>query len=202
MHRVALTGGIASGKSTATECFAELGIPVIDTDRIARELTAPGTPLTRRICAEFGDAICAPDGSLERRAMRRRIFANPGLRRQLEQLLHPAIADAMEEEIAALQTASPYVLLVIPLLFEAGWENRVDRIVVVDCSPQVQLERLRRRDRITEELAEQMLASQVSREKRLAAADFVLHNSVDTSIAMLQKQVRELDRQLTGVVPD
>ena len=134
--------------------------------------------------------------------MRRRIFANPGLRRQLEQLLHPAIADAMEEEIAALQTASPYVLLVIPLLFEAGWENRVDRIVVVDCSPQVQLERLRRRDRITEELAEQMLASQVSREKRLAAADFVLHNSVDTSIAMLQKQVRELDRQLTGVVPD
>jgi dephospho-CoA kinase len=201
IRRIGLTGGVASGKSTVAEQFMALGAPVIDTDRIARDLTAPGALLTKRIFAEFGTELCAVDGSLNRRKLRERVFADPQQRRKLEGLLHPAIADRMETEVSALTTSTPYVVLMIPLLLEAGWQNQVDTIVVVDCPPDVQIERLRQRDGVTLELAQDMIAAQTSRDRRLAAADFVVTNSRQTSLDMLREQVRQLDCELSGRGP-
>lgn len=201
IRRVGLTGGVASGKTTVAEQFLALGVPVIDTDRIARDLTAPGAPLTQRICAEFGTELCQPDGSLNRRELRERVFAHPQLRYRLEGMLHPAIAKAMDTEVATLDPSTPYVVLVIPLLLEAGWQSRVDTIVVVDCPTEVQIERLQQRDDVTLNLAQEMVAAQTSRDLRLAAADFVVNNAGPIHLDTLGEQVRQLDRELTGGRP-
>ena len=172
---VGLTGGIGSGKSAAAEQFARLGAAVVDTDEIARTLTAPGGGATPHIKSLFGDAFVAPSGAMDREAMRRRVFADPAAKRALEGLLHPMIRAESERRIAEAQ--GPYVVHVVPLLIEsAGYRSRVDRVLVVDAPEEVQVERVRARSGLGEAEILAIMRSQASRAERLAAADDVIDN--------------------------
>jgi len=193
--RIGLTGGIASGKTTVADLFADLGITVVDTDLLAREVVAPGSPLLAKIVAHFTAAVLAEDGSLDRRALRERVFADAAERLWLEQLTHPAIRDLPDERCKA--AAGPYVIVAIPLLVETHGASRFDRVLVVDCEPGVQLARLMSRDGATREGALAMIAAQASREARLAVADDVIHN--DDGIEALRDQVQTLHRQYVEV---
>lgn len=186
--RVGLTGGIASGKTTVARLFEALGVPVIDTDVLAREVVAPGQPLLGLIAARFGAGVLAPDGSLDRAAMRSMVFANPVARADLEQLTHPAIRALLEERSAAL--GGEYQVLVIPLLVETAGRTPVDRVLVVDSNEALQIRRLQARDGSTLEQARQILSAQASREARLAAADDVIANEGD--LGALRDKVAEL----------
>ena len=192
---IGLTGGIASGKSAVADLFAKLGVTIVDTDIVAREVTAPGMPGLRQIAAEFGAAVLAPDGRLDRDRMRARVFADAADRRRLEAILHPLIR-ARTLELAAAATG-PYVVIAIPLLVEAGFEELVDRVLVVDCPPEVQIERLMTRDGETAESAARMLAAQASREDRLAVADDVLGNT--GTLADLRAAVEALHGRYLGL---
>ncbi|AHE99263.1 dephospho-CoA kinase [Thioalkalivibrio paradoxus ARh 1] len=194
MLRIGLTGGIGSGKTRVAEFFEAIGAPVIDTDRLSRELLAPGQPLLERIFREFGHGLRRADGSLDRAALRRRIFADPSLRARLEAITHPAIGRSMEERIAGLHPSAAYVVLVIPLLLEAGWQDRVDRILVVDCPEEVQVQRIMTRDRVDERAAWTMVRTQAPRKARLSVADDLIDNSQTDGLAALENRVRELDR--------
>ena len=168
--RIGLTGGIASGKTTVAQLIAARGVPVIDTDAIARDVVAPGQPALTRIVATFGPEVLAPDGTLDRRRMREIVFADTaGALRRLEEILHPAIDAEMERRSAVAR--GPYQILVIPLLVEKALQHKVDRVLVVDADDDIRLERLRQRDGTPEAQARAMMAAQVSREARLAAAD-------------------------------
>lgn len=172
---VGLTGGIGSGKSAAAEQFARLGAAVVDTDEIARTLTAPGGGAMPHIKSLFGDAFVAPSGAMDREAMRRRVFADPAAKRALEGLLHPMIRAESERRIAEAQ--GPYVVHVVPLLIEsAGYRSRVDRVLVVDAPEEVQVERVRARSGLGEAEILAIMRSQASRAERLAAADDVIDN--------------------------
>ena len=175
LFRVALTGGIASGKSTVAEQFAALGIPVIDTDVIAREVVEPGQPALASVVEAFGDEVLAADGRIDRRRMRERVFADPVARGRLEAILHPAIRTEMERQSSAAGGA--YQLLVIPLLTEGGRHDHVDRVLLVDVPESVQINRLMRRDDVSEAQARASLAAQASRSERLAIADDVICNT-------------------------
>jgi dephospho-CoA kinase len=189
--RVGLTGGIASGKTTVANLFAALGVPIIDTDVLAREVVAPGTPGLAAIAERFGPAILLADGALNRAALRAKVFATPGERRWLEQLTHPLIRSLMEQRCAAAD--GPYQIVAIPLLAETGRDQRVDRVLVVDCDPELQIARLRARDGNTREQAERILAAQASRSERLAIADDVIVN--DGDMARLRDQIEPLHRR-------
>lgn len=189
--KIGLTGGIASGKSLAAECFADLGVPVIDADLISRELVAPGTPLLEQIRQRFGDDFVDQRGELDRRRLREHIFDNPRARRELERILHPAIRDEMERR--AEESEAPYVVLVIPLLLESGQRDLVDRVLVIDVPREMQLERLRRRDAAGIEQARKILGAQAGREQRLAMADDVISNT--GSPASLCRAVEALHRK-------
>lgn len=184
---VAVTGGIASGKSEVSNRFAALGACVIDADIVSRELVAPGGVALNEIVAAFGDDVLAGDGSLDRRRMRERVFADGKARHRLEAILHPRVRAALRERAIS---AKPYALLVIPLLAESGHYDWVDRVLVVDVPRQVQYARLLARDGITPELANAMLDAQVSREQRLALADDVITN--DGRLEELQAKVQSL----------
>jgi dephospho-CoA kinase len=173
--RIGLTGGIASGKSTVAQRFADLRVPVIDADVAARAVVAPGTPGLARVIERFGPGVLAENGELDRRALRDLIFSNPGARRDLESILHPLIRADMERSTD--QAVGPYIVMAIPLLIEGGPSDRVDRILVVDVDEAVQLQRVMERDGCTSEQARAILASQVGRSARLAAADDVLQNA-------------------------
>jgi dephospho-CoA kinase len=173
--RIGLTGGIASGKSTVARRFVELGVPVIDADAAARAVVAPGKPGLAAVSERFGARVLAENGELDRRALRDLIFEDPGLRRDLETILHPLIRADMEQ--SAESAVGPYVVLDIPLLVEGGSRDRVDRILVVDVDETMQLQRVMVRDGCTEQQARAILASQASRSARLAAADDVLLNT-------------------------
>lgn len=172
--RVGLTGGIASGKSTVSRLFEVLGVPVLDSDAIARDVIAPGTALLATLFERFGPGIRADDGSLDRSALRRLVFSDDGRRRELESLMHPAIR-ARTEQLAALAPGA-YQLHVVPLLVETHAQGRYDRILVVDCPESLQLTRLLARDGMAETEARAMLNSQTSRAARLASADDVILN--------------------------
>ncbi len=187
MLAVGLTGGIGSGKSRVSDAFARLGVPVIDTDIIARELVAPGQPALDEIRAAFGDAVFTAEGELDRRALRQRIFSQPDQRRKLEAILHPRIRAEVRRQTAAL--SAPWVLIVIPLLLESGQGDLVQRVLVVDAPVELQRARTTQRDQISEEEVDRILAAQLSREQRLAAADDVIVN--DGSLADLQQQVEK-----------
>jgi len=187
---VALTGGIASGKSEAARAFAALGVPVIDTDRIARELVRPGSEALKEIRAAFGDAVLGPDGGLDRRALRARIFADPAARERLEAILHPRIRRAVEERLARIR--APYCVVVVPLLVEAGWTDLADRVLVVDVPEKVQIRRLTGRDGIDAAAARAILAAQSGRARRLAAATEIVDNTGDRRA--LHTRIRSLDR--------
>ena len=186
--QIGLTGGIASGKSTVSGLFGALGVPVIDTDRIARDVVAPGTPLLARVVAQFGPGVLNPDGSMNRRALRQRVFADPAERARLEALMHPAIMAELQRRAAT--AGGPYVILAIPLLVEHGLRTQVDRVLLVDCDPQLQLRRVQVRDGVTLEQARAVLAAQATRAARLAVADDVIVN--DGDLDGLRRQVESL----------
>ncbi len=186
--RIGLTGGIASGKSTVANLFAELGATIIDTDVIAREVVEPGQPALEEIRRTFGDAVIDGDGMLDRGAMRQIVFADDDARSRLEGILHPRIR---QEAIRQTEAADgPYQLLVVPLLVESPLKEQVDRILVVDCSEETQIERLLARDAESEEQARRILSAQASREQRLAIADDVIRNDAD--LEFTESQVRAL----------
>jgi dephospho-CoA kinase len=187
--RVALTGGIASGKSTVADMFADLGIAVIDTDRIAREVVEPGQPALDEIRNRFGDAVIEATGHLDRRALRRLIFSDDGARIELEAILHPRIGAETRRQADA--AAGPYQIIVVPLLVGSPLLQFVDRILAVDCSEEQQIKRLLARDTETVEQARRILAAQSSREERLAIADHVIGNEGDFETT--REQVHELD---------
>lgn len=184
VFRIALTGGIASGKSTVADMFGELGAVLIDTDLIARDVVLPGTAGLQDIVDSFGADILDADGMLDRPAMRRLVFADDSRRRQLEAILHPKIRQEAERQ---MQTrGGPYQIVIVPLLFESPLKSLVDRIVVVDCSEQIQLERLLARDIGTKDQARRMLAAQAGRQERLALADDVVANDADLAETLRQ----------------
>jgi dephospho-CoA kinase len=186
---VALTGGIGSGKSAAADLFSRLGAGIVDTDAIAHALTAPGGAAMPEIRRCFGEEVVAADGRLDRARMRALAFASPETRRLLEQILHPMIRDRARGEIAA--SSAPYVMLVVPLLVETGAYREVaDRIAVVDCSREAQVERTMRRSQLTREAVLAILDAQATREQRLAIADDVIDN--DGEPAALEPQARRL----------
>ncbi|HEU4776810.1 MAG TPA: dephospho-CoA kinase [Telluria sp.] len=172
---VGLTGGIGCGKTTVADMFAELGATLVDTDLIAHALTAPGGAAMPAIVAEFGPAFADADGALARAAMRALVFADPGARARLEAILHPRIRDTA---LAAAAAASgPYVIFVVPLLIESGtWRTRVDRVLAIDCPEEVQVARVMARNNMTEQQVRAIMATQISRAERLAAADDVISN--------------------------
>lgn len=188
---IALTGGVASGKTAVSNRFAELGAPVVDTDVIAREVVARGSGGLAAIKAEFGAEMITGEGTLDRAALRRKIFDEPGARTRLEDILHPRIAEESRRQLAGLE--APYAVLVVPLLVESGLFSDADRVLVVDVPESVQIERLMQRDGSTREQAEAMLAAQASREQRLAKADDVVENN--GTLAELNARVDQLDRK-------
>jgi len=197
-YRVGLTGGIASGKSTVAKLFEALGVPVIDTDALAREVVAPGQPLLGQIARKFGPQVLLPDGGLDRAAMRSIVFSNPAARAELEELTHPAIRALLEQRSAA--AGGDYQILEIPLLVESSGRTRVDRVLVVDSAEELRIRRLQARDGSTLEQAREILNAQASREKRLAHADDVIVNDGDLrtlrdQVAALHMQYQKLARQ-------
>lgn len=194
---IALTGGIASGKSVVSERLAALGARVLDADVLARELVMPGTPALAEIVDVFGLRMTAADGSLDRRALRERIFDDASARAELNAILHPRIRAGLRAQ-AARTPPGRYAVLAIPLLVE----NRrhydwVDRVLVVDAPRELQLARLLTRDGITPELAEAMLDAQATREQRLAIADDVVRN--EGSLAALDDAVRALHERYSAL---
>lgn len=193
--RIGLTGGIASGKTLVSRLFAALGVPVIDTDELAREVVAPGSEGLAAVRARFGDAVLATDGTIDRRALRARVFSDPDARRELEAITHPRIRALVEARSA--MAGGAYQILVIPLLVESGRRTTVDRVLVVDCPESLQLERLLRRDGGSREQAEAILAAQATRAQRLAVADDVIVNTgdpraVETEVAALHRRYLDL----------
>jgi len=189
---IGLTGGIGSGKSAAADAFARLGPTLVDTDAIAHALTAPGGAAIDGVRALFGADCIDASGAMDRAQMRARVFSDPSARKRLEALLHPMIRTESEARVAAAH--GPYAVLVVPLLIEsAGYRERVDRVLVVDCPVSMQIARVRARSGLSEDEARRIIAAQVSREARLAAADDVIDNS--TTLDALRDQVRRLHAQ-------
>ena len=184
VFRVGLTGGIASGKSTAAKFFGALGVPILDSDQVAREVVEPGQPPLERLVERFGRGILTADGHLDRPALRDIVFSDPKARADLENLTHPAIGAALEARSAA--AGGPYQILVIPLLVEKNLGAHVDRVLVVDCDEELQIRRLLARDRSTRAEAQAILDAQVSRSTRLKAADDVIRNDADMSAVQAQ----------------
>ena len=165
MLKVGLTGGIGCGKTTVAKVFAQLNIPVIDADEIAHRLVAIGQPALSQIQQEFGADILSPDGSLNRKKLRELIFSDLKQKQKLESILHPLVYQAIQAELKQLNT--PYCIICIPLLFETNMSHFVDRILVVDCSVETQIERVRSRDNLTVERIQSIIDSQASRTFRI-----------------------------------
>ncbi|AWL12910.1 Dephospho-CoA kinase [Saliniradius amylolyticus] len=186
--KVGLTGGIASGKTTVSNLFAELGVSIIDADIIARQVVEPGSGALGKIEQRFGDKVLSTNGHLDRAKLREIIFSQPEQKAWLNQLLHPLIRQQMIKQ--SDEANSPYCILAIPLLVENQLQALVDRILVVDVPESVQIERVQQRDKVDAQHARQIQASQASREQRLAIADDVLSNT--DNVATLREQVRTL----------
>jgi dephospho-CoA kinase len=184
VFRVGLTGGIASGKSTVAKFFAALGVPILDSDQVARDVVEPGQPPLERLVERFGPGILTPDGHLDRPALREIVFSDPKARADLEALTHPAIGAALEAQSAA--AGGPYQILVIPLLVEKNLSSHVDRVLVVDCAEELQIRRLRERDGSTAEQVQAILRAQAPRALRLKAANDVITNDADIGAAREQ----------------
>jgi dephospho-CoA kinase len=189
---VGLTGGIGSGKSSAARLFQELGAGVVDVDDISHALTRAGGAGIPEIARQFGQEFLAADGSLDRARMRERVFQDSEAKTRLEAILHPLIGRQARDQVA--RATQPYVILVVPLLLETnGYRDLTRRIAVVDCSAQTQIERTMRRSRLSETVVRAIMASQISRQNRLARADDVLHNDGDE--AELRLQVAQLHQR-------
>jgi dephospho-CoA kinase len=188
---VGLTGGIGSGKTAASNRFAKLGIGIVDADVISREVVEPGSPALQQIAAHFGQTHLLADGQLDRAALRQTIFTDPAAKQWLESLLHPLIANETQRQLQNVQ--STYALFVSPLLIESKQKDMCDRLVVVDVPTSVQLSRTMARDNNEQEQVKRIIASQVDRKTRLAAASDVIDNT--QGLAQLDQRVSELHQQ-------
>jgi dephospho-CoA kinase len=198
MRRIGLTGGIGSGKSTAARLLADRGAAVIDTDEISRELTGAGGGALPDLREAFGEGLVPRDGALDRAAMRALAFTDAAARARLEAILHPRIREEAGRRIAA--AAGPYAVVVVPLLFESGaWAGTLERIVVVDCSEALQVERTVARSGLAAEEVRAIMATQWPRWRRLQAADEVLWNGGDR--AALEAQCERLHSRLCARAP-
>lgn len=192
--RVGLTGGIGSGKSTVAAMLADCGAAVIDSDAIARQVTAPGGAAMDRLAKHFGARFITPEGGLNRDAMRELAFADAGAKKQLEAIVHPLVGEETARQAA--QAASACIVFDVPLLVESGrWRQRVDRVLVVDCSEATQVSRVMARNGWTREAVERVMAGQASRDQRLAAADICIYNDAPLSLAALAVMVQQLSRR-------
>jgi len=189
--KVGLTGGIASGKTTVANNFADLGVPVIDTDIIARQIVMPGEPALNEIREQFGDGVFSESGELNRIAMRKLIFSDHKLRIALENILHPRIGAETRSQSAT--AGGDYQIIVVPLLVGSPLLQFVDRVLVVDCDEDTQLERLSARDAESSQQARKIISAQASRDERLAIADDVISNN--RGLAEIQQQVVQLDKK-------
>ncbi|WP_038173829.1 MULTISPECIES: dephospho-CoA kinase [Vibrio] len=189
---IGLTGGIASGKTTVANLFhQQFGVEIVDADVIAREVVEPGSEGLAAIVEHFGASILTAQGTLDRTQLRELIFTQPAEKHWLNQLLHPMIRRQMLQQLKQVQT--PYALLVIPLMVENNLQALADKVLVVDVEPEIQIERTMARDKVSREQAKSILASQASREQRLAIADYVIKNS--TANQKLLPQITELHQK-------
>ena len=190
-YAIGLTGGIGSGKSTVADLFEAQGIVVIDTDAIAHQLTAPNGLAIAAIGQQFGASAIAANGAMDRQWMRELVFSDGTAKRKLEQILHPLIRQQCEH-LAAMAT-TPYVIFAVPLLVESGnWRGRVDRILVVDCKEETQVNRVMKRNNLNQEQVQAIMRAQASREQRLAAADDIIVNETDLNSVKMQVQTLHL----------
>jgi dephospho-CoA kinase len=196
-RRVALTGGIATGKSHVLAVLSRAGVPTIDTDQVARAVVEPGTPALAAIVHRFGPANLDASGALDRRALADIVFADPRSRLDLEAIVHPAVRTATEEWFAALPPSTPFAVVAIPLLFETGRERDFDAVVVTACTPETQLRRLMARDRLTESDARRRIEAQLPLDEKVRRADFV----IDTS-GTYDKTDAQVDALLDRLRPD
>ena len=188
MFKVGLTGGIGSGKTTVLELFKKLSVPVLDADLIARQLVEKGQPALVEIAQAFGDGILMSDGSLDRARLREIVFSDTRRKRTLEAIIHPLVFQTIETQLK--QLTAPYCIICIPLLFETNQTDFVDRILVVDCPVEIQIERVKKRDKLPVKLIKSIIDSQVSRAYRLEKSDDIIDNS--TSEATLAERVKNL----------
>ena len=192
MLKIGLTGGIASGKSTASNYFIGQGVEVIDADIIARQVVEPGKPALHEIKQAFGAKVLAADGSLNRQILRALVFADDSLRVKLEKILHPRIREEMFRRINNASD-TPYLIVAVPLLVEGNLHHQLDRILVIDVDQETQIQRLRKRDGMTREQCLKILSVQISRENRLAAADDIVDNSGD--LQTLHGQLEQIHKK-------
>ena len=194
--KIALTGGIACGKSSVSQIFKEMGVPIIDLDVIAREVVEPNTQGLTELVSNFGDGILNADKTLNRQSLRQQLFEHPSKQQLIEEILHPKILEKMQRDIENLNTQ--LVIVEVPLLVEQNLSHLFDRAIVVDCSEQNQLKRLLQRENIDENLAKTMISAQASREQRLElggkiSTDVIENNS---DILSLEQKVKDLAQQL------
>lgn len=188
MLKVGLTGGIGCGKSTVAKIFADLRIPVLDADEVAHRLVEKGQPALTQIRQAFGDDILFPDGSLNRAKLRECIFTDAEQKQKLEAILHPLVYQSLQAELEPL--LAPYCIICVPLLFETGMTHFVDRILVIDCPIETQVERIKTRDKLPAERIQSIIASQATRDFRRANANDLIDNS--GSDYWLAEQVKKL----------
>ena len=197
MRRVALTGGIATGKSHVRAQFEHLGVPTIDADTLARDVVAHGTPGFEAVVGKFGRGILNADGDLDRRALGALVFADPGKRHDLEAILHPAIKGAIDQWFTTLdQSAQPFAIADIPLLYEVGLDKEYDAVIVTACTPQNQMKRIMARDNLDAKEVQGRLEAQLPIEDKVKRANYV----VDTNGSLVQTnaQVHKLYNELTS----
>ena len=193
---VGLTGGIGSGKTTVANLFAAHGAGLVDADEISRRLTAQAQPAVAEIARKFGAQFIAADGSLDRARMRNLVFTDAAARKDLEAILHPLVRQESTRQIVA--STAPYVIVVVPLLIESGaYRGRMDRILVVDCAPEIQINRVMERSGLSRSEVLAIIATQASRQQRLNEADDVIHN--DDGLEMLSAQVPPLHLRYLGL---
>jgi len=196
MQRVALTGGIATGKSHVLAVFTALGVPTIDADILAREAVAPGTTGFEAVKARFGPSILDPTGALDRRKLGDIVFADAQARRDLEAIIHPAVVAAIDRWFTGLEgAAAGFAIADIPLLFETGREHQYDIIVVTACELQTQIRRLIARDRVTDTEARQRISAQLPIEEKVRRADYVIRT--DGMVAETNAQVHAVYQRLS-----
>jgi len=197
MLKVGLTGGIGSGKSTVAKTLRSKGIVLVDADQIAREVVAPSEEALVEISKTFGTEILLQDGSLNRAALKQKIFSDPSAKKQLENILHPRIRQRILQRVDEA-TNTPYVLSDIPLLVENHYADYFDRVVVVDCTEEQQISRVKSRDELSEAQIKKIMLSQANRQTRLAAATDIIDNTGD--LKSLQSQIEKLHETLLSLV--
>ena len=195
---IGLTGGIGCGKSTVCDLFAQYNIHIIDADLIAREIVEPGQPALKQLIDCFGPQILQSDGGLDRSLLRQMVFKDEAVRQTLNAIMHPIIYQEIARRIGLLD--SLYCIVAVPLLFETGYQNQFDRILVIDCDPDTQIQRVSQRDQVDLSQIQAILDSQIPRSRRLELADDVISNM--SSLQILAEQVKKLHNSYTQLAKD